>query len=213
MLRRLLLLVLAAVAGCSVKTPSVALSTICAPDDAVACTFSSTCSAQFLGLVSVDVAVTQTLLLFIEVHNQADNNADPAVGRINTHDAYLQQVDISYSGGALAIPGTVERMQSTVPAEGTAVVGIFPIPASAGLTAGSLGPGTSTTVLATIKVKGIFGDGTTFEAPDYEVPVEVCNGCHPTTVCVDDTTTPPTIKAPKGICPQDGQRPYIAACQ
>jgi hypothetical protein len=212
--RRLLLLAVAlaaAATSCSVKAPSVAFSAICAPPDAGNCTFASTCDAQSIGPPTMDVAHTSQLWLTVEVHNQAVDNTDETIGRVNTQDAYLQEVDVSYSG-ALAIPASASRMQEMVPAGGTAVLSVFAIPTSAGLTGASVGAGSTVGVIAKVKGKGIFGDGTSFETPDFEVPVDVCNGCIGQPVCAAGTTLvvcPPSDRSPVEV----GQSPQSAACQ
>jgi hypothetical protein len=196
----------AAAGSCSVTAPSVAFSAICAPPE-TSCTFSATCDAQYIGPATMDVAVTNQLWLTVEVHNQAADNSDPTVGRPNTQDAYLQEIEVSYSG-PLAIPGTATLVQQRVPANGTAVISIFPIPASAGLTAASVGAGTSAVVVAKVKGKGVFGDGTSFETPEYKVPVTVCNGCVGSPGCADPT------KSVTAICPPNpGQLPLSVTCQ
>jgi hypothetical protein len=75
--------------------------------------------------------------------------------------------------------------------------------------AATLGGATSVDILAKVKGKGIFGDGTSFETPVYEVPVTICNGCLGPVTCSDPTQTV------VGLCPpNDGQRPTGApACQ
>lgn len=208
--RRLLplLVALAAAGSCAVKAPTVAFTTICAPPDGGSCTFAATCDAQYIGPSVMDVAVTNQLWLTVEVHNQAADNSDKTIGRANTQDAYLQEIDVSYSG-AVAIPATATRMQQRVPANGTAVVSIFPIPVSAGVAAATLGGAAAADVVAKVKGKGIFGDDTSFETPVYEVPITICNGCLGPTTCADPTQT---VVA---LCPpNDGQRPTGApACQ
>jgi hypothetical protein len=209
MLRRLLLIALAAGATtCSVPGPSVAFSAICAPpDDAVKCSFAATCGAQILGNPAVDVAVTNQLVLIVEVHNQALDNHDDALGRANGHDAYFQEIDVSYSGGALGIPDVKVRTQNVVPAAGTSTVYVNAIPAAAGLAPGSLPAGTRTTVIAKIKGKGVFGDGSSFETQEWEIPVILCNGCLGIPTCSDPT------QSVVGVCPQGGQVPASVTCQ
>jgi hypothetical protein len=209
--RRLLLLAVAlaaAASSCTVKAPTVAFTTICAPPDGGSCTFSDTCDAQYIGPSVMDVSVTSQLWLAVEVHNQAVDNTDETIGRGNTQDAYLQKIDVSYSG-AVAIPATSTPMQQRVPAGGTAVLSIFPVPASAGLTNTSVLAGSSAVVIAKVKGKGIFGDDTSFETPVYEIPVTICNGCLGPMTCPDPTQT---VVA---LCPpNDGQLPTGApACQ
>src|SRR5512143_3859921 len=102
--RRLLPIAIAAAAaaGCTVTAPSVAFTAVCAMPDAGTCAFAATCGAQYIGETVMDVSVTSQLFLGVEAHNQAADNSDPDSGRINTHDAYVQELDISYAGGALA---------------------------------------------------------------------------------------------------------------
>jgi hypothetical protein len=205
MLRRLLPLAFLG-AACSAKPPTVAFNQVCAPPDATNCTFSATCDAQYIGPPTVDLGVTNLLWLTVEVHNQASDNTDEVIGRVNTQDAFLQEIDVSYSGGSLAIGDASTRVQQTVPANGTAVISIYPIPTSAGLGPGSLGAGTSTTVIAKVKGKGIFGDGSSFETPDWEVPVTLCNGCLGAIACAAGQTL--------SLCPpNNGQAPLTFTCQ
>jgi hypothetical protein len=206
--RRLLSIAIAA-AGCTVTPPSVAFTTICSMPDAATCSFGDTCGAQILFPPVIDLLYTNELFLGIEAHNQAQDNSDPASGRINTHDAYVQEVDISYAGGALLIPSTATRMQQRVPANGTAVLGMLAIPASAGLTGASLGLGNSTQVIATVKGKGIYGDGSSFETPEFDILITICNNCLVGIVptgCADPAQTP-------SWCPQAGQEPFSFKCQ
>ncbi len=207
--RRLLPIAIAAAAaaGCTVTAPTVSFSAICSMPDATTCAFGGTCDAQILLPAEIDLSITNELFLGIEAHNQALDNSDPNTGRVNTHDAYVQEIDISYAGGALAIPSVTARMQQRVPANGTAVLGIVPIPAGAGLTAASLGAGTSTQVIATVTGKGIFADGSSFETPEFEIPIIVCNGClGAIPPCADPTQT-------LLVCPQDGQQPVSFTCK
>ena len=199
---------LAAAAGsCSVTAPSVAFSAVCAPPDATSCTFSATCDAQYIGRVTMDVAVTNQLWLAVEVHNQAADNSDPAMGRPNTQDAFMQEIDVSYQG-SVAIPDTKSLVQQRVPANGTAVISIFPIPTDAGITTASVGAGGGFVILAKVKGRGVFGDGSSFQTPVYEIPFLMCNGClGATPPCADPTQS-------LALCPpNDGQTPLTAACQ
>jgi hypothetical protein len=212
--RRLFAIAMAVAAGgCSVTAPTVAFTAVCAPPTATTCTFSATCDAQYIGLNVMDVSVTNQFWLVVEAHNQATDNSDANIGRVNTHNAYVQQIDVTYEG-ALAIPGTSTRMQEMVPAEGTAVLSIFPVPAGAGLGPGSVAAGTSAVVVAKVKAKGVFGDGTDFESPVFEVPVEVCNGCVGSAGGASGPLACPAGQTLAATCPPtDGQLPMSVACQ
>jgi hypothetical protein len=104
---------------------------------------------------------------------------------------------------ARVIQGLVDRLVRV------AVLSVFAIPTSAGLTGASVAAGTTVGVIAKVKGKGIFGDDTSFETPVYEIPVTICNGCVGNITCPDPTQT---VVA---LCPpNDGQLPTGApACQ
>ncbi|MBI5068476.1 MAG: hypothetical protein HZB56_09570 [Deltaproteobacteria bacterium] len=199
--RRALLLALPLALGCTVQAPSVALTKVCSPPDAASCTFSATCDAQFIGTIAVDAAQSVQLFLAIEAANQAPKNGDTSGGRVNTADAWLQEIRISYAG-PLAIPPAAHRIIQQVPANGTAVVA-FPV---MDVTATTLGGATEAIVVAKVKGKGVFGDGSEFETAEYEIPVKVCSGC---------AGAPPTCPAGEVLatCPGAwGQAPLSFAC-
>jgi len=207
MARRLLLALaaLAATSGCSTKAPVVSFNVVCAvPTDAASCSYSNTCDAQYIGEVALDVgAGGDHILLPTEVHNQAADvsDNDTAIGRVNNHDAYLQQIDVEYSGG---VSPTTTRLQQWIPVNGSAVVSIIPIPrGTTGLPAPAAG--TSVTIMAKVKGKGIFGDGTSFETPDFELPIRICSGC---------TGALPVCTAPAVpiACPNAFQAPAKYGC-
>ena len=139
----------------------------------------------------------------VQVRNQSADvsDNDTAAGRVNAHDAYLQQIDVTYTGG---ISPTSTRLQQWIPVNGSAVVAVYPIPRGAvGVPAPAAG--TSVTVIARVKGKGIFGDGTAFDTPDYELPIRICNGC---TGGIPVCTAPAVPIA----CPNFYQAPAAYAC-
>jgi len=207
--RRALLLALPLALACTTQAPSVALTTVCAaPSDASACTYAGTCAAQYIGTIAVDASRDNQLFLAIEAANQLPKNGDTTAGRASTAEAYIQEVRITYAG-PLALPAATHRLIQKVPANGTAVVA-FPVMDVIGLATLPAGV-TSAVVIAKVTAKGVFGDGGSFETPEYEIPVVVCDDCigdacpggvPPLAACPDGTTTARRAQAPNSyVCP------------
>jgi hypothetical protein len=140
---------LMALAACT-DDPSVQIQAICFPTDD--CTFGDTCDTLLMGNPIVDGSTPLTL--FLQVANQVSNNADPATGRVNTHDAHVEETIV---GGASMLMSS-----SWIPAQGSTVVGVT-IPPIGGLIA--------------VQMRGRFDDGTTFETAEFPIFVQTCSGC------------------------------------
>ncbi len=189
---------LAAIAGCSADPrQSVQVQQICVPT--TTCTFAAKCDAQYIGYPALDLAASpsRTLWLTVQVANQLENNADLNVGRVNTNDAHIDETDVAYEG---ALTGT-ESYGSVfvVPAASTAVVSVQLHMAGA---VGGAGAATNE-VLANVRLKGSYDDGTRFETGPFPVTVKVCSsGCGATSASMGCT---------KGVCPpdSDGQLPLV----
>jgi len=180
-------LALAALAsGCTVEnTASMQPHSVCSmPDD---CTFSSTCDAQYIGDLKLDVSGGVPMWLAVEMHNQLANNADEELGRVNTHDAHFESYSLSYSSPVpgvdpatlTGIPSSGGRTQQIIPAGGSSVVGFeaFPIGVVAALQAAgpAVGPDYDEFVVK-VTFKGRYEDGSEWEAP-FKVAVRVCQDC------------------------------------
>ena len=177
-LKRLLLLApLALAGGCIDNKPVVEMFGVCAPPDADACSFDAECDGFYLGDVVVDIDSAQRLILFLEVHNQLLPNDDPGTGRVNTNDAFVQEVFVTFRG--LDLDATSHRLQQVVPANGTTVIAAFPVTEEAVAQLGTLGIVGVVDFIAQVRLRGILGDGSDFETAQYEIPVRVCNGCLP----------------------------------
>jgi hypothetical protein len=194
-------------AGCTVdNSASIQPSRICSIPDS--CSFEETCDAQPIGVLALDVSLQDEMFLGIEVHNQLQNNEDLSVGRVNTHDAELQTYTTEYetSGGVVA-PSTSGNAQQLIPAEGTAVVGIFPITAPLGAALQLQIPASTpfapvyAEVIAKVRLKGIFKDESDFETGEFRIPIRVCNGCFLIPTC-EDTAQVPTACGGIGQEPQ-----------
>ena len=185
---------LAGASGCTVENrASVQTQAICMPP--TTCTFSETCDTQYIGYMTLDQGASpnDVLWLTLQVANNLPNNEDLSVGRVNTNDAHIDETVIEYEGAM----GGEQSVGSNfiVPAAGTAVVS-----AKLGLAAAVAGE-----VVAHLRFRGYFDDGTRFEAGDFPITVTVCaSGCAPSEA---DVGCDPL----KGTCPPDsgGQRPFV----
>jgi hypothetical protein len=160
--------------ACTSDNESIGLSvsTICAPTDA--CTFQAKCDAQYIGEIVFDVAAARRQTLFVQVNNALPNNADLANGRLNTNDAHLTSFELTYSGFALA--SSLDLVDYSVPANGTAVVGLDLVPVQTLALTGPAAGGYSQAV-AQVVAKGHLDDGSSFETGKFPVAFTVCNGC------------------------------------
>lgn len=194
---------LLAATGCTRQAPVVDFTTICAPpEDPTTCTFSESCDAQYIGEALVDLGQVNRLWLVVETRNQVVDASDAGAGRRNGQDAHLQEIRVDY-GGALGLANVSTRVAQTIPAEGTAAVSVF----LEGLGAAAVPAGTTQLVVAKVRGRGVFGDGTSFETPPWEVPVKLCVGCiGPVPAC-------PTAGDVVFTCPPTwGQTPLSAEC-
>jgi hypothetical protein len=219
-----LLVPLLALAGCRAENnASVYMAAICAPpDDASNCTFAATCTAQYIGDNFVDLQRTNFLWTFIEVHNQTPNNDGLANSRTNTNDAFVQEYEIEYEG--LPVPTATGSIPGSarVPADGTAVISVRPVPESTGnaLRASIAGPdgifGTADDLLqgaavaegiAKVRLKGVYADTTSFKTGIFQIPFRVCSGC------VGPDVTCASVTDIRVHCPDNyGQAPISSAC-
>ena len=166
--------------ACAQDNNAVQLYAICSPPDS--CTFGATCDKYAMDVPTLDVTTSATgvLLLAIEVHNQAANNADPTAGRVNTHDAFVQEYDVAWKDSAL--PPVKGRITQTVPAAGSTVVAVPIQP--------PLAPGR---FVAKLSLRGVFGDQSGFTTAPLEIAVAVCSGCLAAQTAACTKPCPPNI--------------------
>ena len=192
-----LLLALGALAGCNKTNASILIEETCAPPkpDATSggCVWDSgTCSATPLDTYWIDLSYGLKFFLGVQVDNQLTNNADATLGQVNTHDAFVDTYSVTYAtAGAPAgtsVPAITAppQIQNTVPAAGSAVIGINPIDGdalAALMTAAQAAGGASFRVIATVKLHGYLGDGSSFQSEERKYPIDVCWGCVAVPVC------------------------------
>ncbi|MEI7704561.1 MAG: hypothetical protein WCK73_08160 [Deltaproteobacteria bacterium] len=171
---------LLALAGCSATEYSaVSLYAICAPPapDATtgACLYPATCANTLVGSARLDATTAQLdFRLPIQLNNLLANNADTTTGRINTNDAFVTSLEMTYNGTPFSSWSVAQAI--TVPAAGN-TVGLLPLipvqyfPAIAP-------PGNSTlNILVNVRAHGVLASQTPFTTAWYQVPVQVCSGC------------------------------------
>lgn len=182
---------LAGASGCVENRASVQLQAICVPTDD--CTFADTCDAQYIGYPTLDVSTSPAgvLWLLVQVGNQLPNNEDLDVGRTNTNDAHVDETYVEFEGarGGTASVGS----NYLVPAEGTAVISV-----QLDLSTAIVPAGGTAEVLAHVRLRGYFDDGSRFESGDFPVLVRVCDGCVGTFGCA--------------VCPPDSDGQLPATC-
>jgi hypothetical protein len=200
----LLALPVLALAGCQEKVPaSVQIQAQCVPSDD--CTFAETCGAQYIGFTTLDVGASalDRLWLVFQVGNVAEDTADPDTGRANTADAHIDQAVVEYEG--IALPRQVLSLGALrVPAEGTSVITVEVIPdaLNAASTLAAFAPTPDPReMLAILRLRGYFDDGSRFETAEYPIAVRICTGCVGV-VCAGGATCPPA---------SDGQLPIACA--
>jgi hypothetical protein len=202
--RLLLLGSLGLATACVDTNAPIQIYAICAPPDADTCSFAAKCDAQYIGVNTVDTAAAQRYWLFVEVHNQLPVNEDGGIGRVNTNDAYVQEVTVTYRG--LTLPAASHLLQSVVPAAGTSVISIFPLTeatvAAIGAVAGTVD------IVAVVTLKGLLADGSKWESAPWEIPIRVCTGCLGTFGCA--TATDILVNCPP--TPNGAQQPATYAC-
>ncbi len=186
---------LAAASGCAENRASVQTQRICFPTKD--CVFAATCDMQLIGTpaLDLDVAPNSTLTLFLQVANNLPNNSNVSIGRVNTNDAHIDETYIEYEG---SMGGTkAVGSNQLVPAAGTAVVA-----AEFNLTGAAAGE-----VLAHLRFRGYYDDGTRFETGDFPVTIIVCGGGTTAGACTM-TPTSAGCDPTKLICPNAGQTPF-----
>jgi hypothetical protein len=195
----LLALPLLAALACRDNRASVTIDHICQPTDD--CTFNGPC-AQALSVARLDVGASTNfnMWLYLQVTNQLLDNANPNVGRTNTNGAHIDEFVIEYVGVDLP-EATVVGNPAGIQAETTSVVKVevIPDPLNAGPALQALAPTAEPVeIVANVRMRGYFDDGSRFETDDFPVGIQVCNGCVGL-LCAGGPTCPPNA---------EGQHPF-----
>jgi hypothetical protein len=192
--------------GCVKDVGSVKVDGVCALTDD--CSFPADgCEAFFITRPVIDVSLTSTLRLFLNVTNQLDANGGG--GALNTHDAYVDRISTSYSvvDPGFSLGGSITPTVGTIFPESTSTVEMYVIDEDAGARLAALAiPAWNplaqnfVDMVAHISVEGHFVDGETFTTEPYDLAFRVCRGC--ITPCAGGAVCPPG---------NNGQIPIVCA--
>jgi hypothetical protein len=187
----ILALPLVALAACRDNRASVQIQSICAPTKD--CTFTGSCDAVYVGYPTLDVGTNAagSMQLYFQVDNQLPDNTNLPNGRVNTNNAHVDQTVVDFEGPAIS--QAVLQTNHTVPAGGSTVFRIEVIPAILNARAALqayAGLGPARDMLANLRLRGYYDDGTRFETGEFPVAIRVCQGCLGL-VCGGGATCPP----------------------
>jgi hypothetical protein len=178
--RALFLVPLLALLGCAAKTNApIEVVALCAPpDDPKVCSFADECDAQYIGWSAIDLDETNFLWAIIQVNNQAANNGNTDIGRVNTADAWVQEARVEFSGANVSESRYPILGTAYVPADGSSVISVLAISEAVAAEFAALVPPLGTIdVVGTLRLRGVYADTTEFETGDFEIPIRVCRGC------------------------------------
>jgi hypothetical protein len=204
--RLALLLSLGCLAGCVKNNASVRVAHVCAiPDN---CAFSSGgCDTTYIGQIAIDLAVTNQMLLFLQVDNLLPNNGNPGTFKTNTNDAFIQEYEIEYEGFPGTFTGPVTGSATVLAATSTVVSVDVVSPIAASQAVGFV-PAGGLDAVAKVRLKGVLADGSSFETGVYEVPFLACNGAGCANIALPTCTAPAVLS----VCPNFGQLPSRGFC-
>lgn len=192
MKRFALLAPMIALAGCRDNGASIQIQAICSATDD--CVFADTCDMVALGNPTIAADRTTMLTLPLQLENQLPDNSDKNTYRVNTNDAHIDEVAVEYEG---AYTGSAEfGSGGTIYASGTSVVLVDIVPHSIGSQlAGPAWPEYSA-LLAKLRLRGYYDNGSRFETAEYPVAINVCSGANCAPTCTSGL-----------YCPRPGQWP------
>lgn len=149
------------------------------------CTYSPTSDETIFATFNASVPPTSThgLRLAAVVQNRLAPNGSNIGGRLNNFDFLALQAVVTYEGvgaAAVSIPQQLIPLTGTVPANGTAAIGIdfFP-PGTTGI------PGPGSTIRLVFHIEGKLLDGSTLKSSEYNYIVTTCGtgNCDITAAC------------------------------
>jgi hypothetical protein len=174
---------------------SVAVQLICYPTDT--CTFSSTCDKTLIGSALLDVSVSHSAMLFLQVENQLTDNTNKDSGLLNTNGAHVNQVSVSYDQVALPTDNYYVSNMG-IPAGSKSVIAIDAVrDLPQNFAALNAGGAANETLVAKIKLRGYYDDGSNFETGEFTTGIDLCAGCIPLPQC----------PAGNRACPFEGMEP------
>jgi hypothetical protein len=196
-----------ALAGCRDDLATIELFAICAPpDDAEACGTTGSCEAVlasprlqvFTSVTSGAITVVNQLEAFVQVNNQLPDNADRDLGRVNTND-FIGEAYLIHFRGVPGLSDVVYPANFTVAAESSSTPVIPIIPQSTMIQLrGAMADDTTALVVAEVRIRGHFIDGSEIETESFDVAVDVTDSSFIPAGC-------PTAGDLRFYCPNAGQ--------
>jgi len=215
--------------GCVDNHASVQIFAICAPPaDAAACSTAGECEAVLANRPAVITLVDpgnplaippiparyNSLDLFVQVNNRMPDNSDESAGRVNTNDAIIERILLSFQiqsftvgGVAPVIPATglVYPFAQVVPTNSstTPMVPLIPREIMEPLDTLLINDDDGrAVVLVEVAFAGHLEDGTDFETAAHTFAVDVIYGIVTLPTC-------PAGEVLKAVCPHAGQTSSI----
>jgi hypothetical protein len=184
--------------ACAAQSSAVSIFAVCAPpapDSATGgCLYTATCSATLAGTPVLDGRTAALpFRLPVQLNNLLADNSNKADGRVNTNDAFVQSLEITYSGGNYVAPWS-PAIAVTVPTAGSAgtVFPLIQVQDFAALMPSS--PAGTSHIVINVRAHGVLASQDAFTTAWFAIPVEVCDGCLSRGI----TCTPPALPA---YCP------------
>jgi len=165
--------------ACAAQSSAVSIYALCVPPAPTSggCLYPATCDATLAGTPKLDARTASLdFRLPVQLNNLLTDNSNAANGRVNTNDAFVQSLEITYSGGNYVTPWN-PLVAVTVPTAGSAGT-LFPLirvqdfpalmPSS---------PAGTAHVVVNVRAHGILASQDSFTTAWFPIPVEVCDGC------------------------------------
>jgi hypothetical protein len=168
-----------ALAGCSAEFSGVAIYEICSPPDPEAtsgsCLYPATCSAQFGGTPKLDVLTAALpFRLPVQINNTLPDNSDPANGRINTNNAVIETLELTYTGVALDPVTVPTSIRVGTNGSSGALLELIPVAYFPSLVPAGAA---TTSLVVNVRGRGVLDSQSSFTTAWFQVPVQICAGC------------------------------------
>jgi hypothetical protein len=167
--------------ACAAQSSAVSIYSLCsppAPDASGACLYPATCDATLTGTPMLDAETAKLdFRLPVEFRNLLTDNSSAANGRVNTNDAFVQSLEITYSGGGSAPPWNPSVTTVAIPTAGSAsaLLSLIPVTSFAALAPSS--PAGTAHVVVNVRAHGVLASQDAFTTAWFQIPVDVCIGC------------------------------------
>jgi hypothetical protein len=137
------------------------------------------------GLVNI---LGNEIRVVAEVQNLSPSNADDTIGRVNGKNAIIEAATIDYASAGYSISSiAVDSHFTPVASTGTSTIFLPVLPAAkVDELRLQLPAGSTTLVVADVRLKGHYSDGSYFETGPFQVPVNFINATYDATVACPD---------------------------